>query len=65
MTRTVPVTGNFVINVLGVKAFRAVVGVAGADGFGFAVVTDEVFFDLDEVFGHGLIVIGERIIDKY
>ncbi len=55
MTRTVPVTGNEIINMFGVEALRTVVGVASAFDFGLAVVTSEVFFDANKVLWHGSI----------
>jgi len=38
--------------VFGVKAFRAVIGVTGADGFMVTMIASEVFFDFNEVLGH-------------
>lgn len=46
------VSGDKLINMFGVEALGAMVGVAGAGDWVVTVIAGEVFFDFDEVFFH-------------
>ena len=52
MTGGRSVAGNILINVLGIKAIRAMVGVASTGGLMAAIVASEIFFNFSKVFRH-------------